>query len=84
VLHVDDLIEASPEQIASPVVFGLFGRIVSSDTTIESRLAIRRNPKLNLQASGPSNPQTLQTQSRAPQQNRLPLNGLDRFYRPTR
>jgi hypothetical protein len=61
----------------------LFGRIVPSDATTESRFAIRRNPKFKLQASGHSNPETLQTQSRAQRRNRLPLNGLARFYRPT-
>jgi hypothetical protein len=44
--------------------------MVPSNATTESRFAIRRNPKLKLQASGPSNPETLQTQSRAPQRNR--------------
>jgi hypothetical protein len=63
----------------SPVALGLFGRIVPSDATTESRFAIRRNPNFKLQASGPSNPETLQTRSRAPQRNRLPLNDLDRF-----
>jgi excisionase family DNA binding protein len=62
----------------------LFGRIVPSDATTESQFAIRRNPKFKLQASSPSNPETLQTQSRAQQRNRLPLNGLAHFYRPTK
>jgi hypothetical protein len=75
VLQVDDLIEASPNRSPAPVVLGLFGCIVPSDAITESRLAIRRNPKLKLQASGRSNPETLQTQSRAQQRNRLPLNG---------
>jgi hypothetical protein len=77
VLHVDDLIEPSPTP--SPVVLGLFGRIVPSDATTESRFAIRRNPKVKLQAYGPAKPKTLQTQSRAPHRNRFPPNGLDRF-----
>ena len=58
--------EARDIEAVSPVVLGLFGRIVPSDATTDHDLSIRRNPKLKLQASGPSNPETLQTQSCAP------------------
>ena len=39
VLHVDDLVEPGPEQIAFPLASCFFGRIVSSDAPIESQLA---------------------------------------------
>ncbi|MGH6681808.1 MAG: hypothetical protein ACREDL_23385 [Bradyrhizobium sp.] len=69
---------------ACPLSRRSFGRIVPSDATTESRPAIRRNPqKMNLQAFGPSMPESLQSQMRSRPENRFPLNGLEDFSRPT-
>src|SRR5262245_17967608 len=62
VLHVDDLIEPGPEQIAFPSRLVLL-RIVPSDATTESLFAPKGNPKMKLQGSGPANPKTLQSQN---------------------
>ena len=56
-----------------PVVCGFFGRIVPSDATTESRLAIRENAKIELQASAASHPENLAIFGAG---NRLPISPL--------
>src|SRR5215467_3741063 len=59
-----------------PVAPCFFGRIVPSDATTESRFEIRRNRKMKLQGSRPSDPETLQSQNSIRTENRLTINGL--------
>jgi len=81
-VHIDDGVQPRAQQIS--LSRRSFGRITSSNATTQSRLAIRRNPqKTKLQAFEPPRSESLQSQMPSRPENRLPLNGLEDFSRPT-
>jgi hypothetical protein len=65
VLHVDDLVEPAPEQIAfARRLVLLRPHRVLSDTAIESQLAGAGNPKVKSQGSRAYHPKIFQAQTR--------------------
>src|SRR5262245_16880067 len=76
VLHVDDLIEPGPEQIAFPSRLVLLRphRPLRCDDGITVRA--QRESKMKLQGSGPANPKTLQSQNRLQSRKGLSVSRL--------
>jgi hypothetical protein len=84
VAHIDDRVQSRAQEIGLSAVLSAFGRIVPSDATTESRLAIRRNPeKMKLQAFEASNRKSLQSQKLPRPENRPLLNRFGGSSRPT-
>src|SRR5262249_13004067 len=81
VLHVDDLVEPGPEQIAFRCRVVLLRPHRPLRCSTESLFAPKGNPKKKMQGSRPSSPKTLRSQTRLQQRKRLLLSRLAVVHR---